>query len=164
VANLDPEADRAVSITVTYAIALVITTVVVATLLTAASGFLTGQREEVVRDGFRNVGHTLAGDLETADRLNRSMEPSASIQIDTRLPSTIGGRDYNVVVRNRTPRTTDGPTAYQIRLHTREPRIVHTVGFNASSHVDTSAVDGGAVRIRSTANGSLEVVSVNASA
>jgi hypothetical protein len=163
VANLDAGSDRAVSITVTYAIALVITTVVVATLLTAASGFLTGQREEVVRDGFRDVGHTLAEDLETADRLNRSMESNASIQIDTRLPERIGNRHYTVVVRNTTART--GETiAYEVRMHTREPRIVHTVAFNASSHIDTSAVSGGSVRIQSTANGSLEVVNVNASA
>jgi hypothetical protein len=163
VAIVDGEADRAVSITVTYAIALVITTVVVATLLTAASGFVTGQREEVVRDGFRNVGHTLADDLEAADRLNRSMGANASVKLDTRLPETIGGRDYNVVVRNTTSRTSE-TTAYEIRMHTRQPRIVHTVGFNASSDIDDSAVDGGGVRIRSTSNGSLEVVSINATA
>jgi hypothetical protein len=163
VAIVASETDRAVSITVTYAIALVITTVVVATLLTAASGFLTGQREEVVRDGFRDVGHTLAGDMKTADRLNRSMDPNASIRLDTRLPETVGDREYTVVVQNTTARTNER-TAYEIRMRTRAPRIVHTVEFNASSAIDTSAVAGGAVRIRSTANGSLEVVNVNASA
>jgi hypothetical protein len=48
-------------------------------------------------------------------------------------------------------------------MHTRQPRIVHTVTFNASSHIDTSAISGGPVRIQSTDNDTLEVVNVNAS-
>jgi hypothetical protein len=150
--------DRAISITFGYVLALAITTVLIAGLLTAGSAFLTQQREDVVRAEFQEVGQQLAHDIAAADRINRSLASNQSVRVQSRLPQRIGGRPYQIVISRNDSRT------YRLTMTTDRPRVNTTVTVRARSDIAPSAVAGGPVVIRSVNDTTLEVTNVNATA
>jgi hypothetical protein len=143
--------DRAISITFGYVIALAITTVLIAGLLTAGSTFLRDQREDVVRAEFQEIGQQLAHDITAADRAQQSATGNDSIRIRSELPQDIGGQSYRVLIRPR------GGDRHQIVMRANNPSVNQTVTFRAQSDIDTSAVAGGTVVIRSVNATTLEV-------
>lgn len=88
--------DRGVSTTVSYAITLVITTMLITGLLVAGGDFVETQREQATLSELRVLGQQLAGDVSSADRLARTAGPDGDVDLRRRLPEQIAAASYRV--------------------------------------------------------------------
>lgn len=118
---------RAVSVTVGYVLMLVVATLLLGTLVTAAGGLIEQQSEAVIDDELTVIGNQLASNLHEADRLaqvaHRDANATASggagrVVLDVRLPQRVAGSGYLIEV--------DGGT---ITLNTSNPDVSVVVGY-----------------------------------
>lgn len=92
--------DRAVSVTVNYALNLAVAAVVLAGVLTATAGVVVDHREGAGRSELRVVGQRLAADIETADRLANA--GGETVVVTSPLPDRVAGVSYTVEVEGST--------------------------------------------------------------
>jgi hypothetical protein len=135
------ERERAVSTTVSYVLALGITTLLATGLIFAGGQFVSDQRERAVRTEMQIVGEQLASDIEQLDRIV-SANPT---RIDTgeirhRMPETIAGESYVVVLR-------DGPNV-SLLLRTENPDVSVTNPIRNRTAISPSVTTGGTVVVR----------------
>ena len=85
--------DRGVSSTVTHALALSITAILISGLLFTAGNVLEDQRENSAREQLLTVGNRIADDLSRAADLARD---GGNVSFETRHPTSIAGKSYHV--------------------------------------------------------------------
>lgn len=141
--------DRAVSVTVGYVLNFAIASILVSGLLIAGGGLIERQTEQVTEDELSVIGHQLADDISSADRLVRAGDVS-NLSIRSDLPQRTAAGGYTVNV------TADG-NGGEIVLRTNAPEVVVTVPFRVQSSLSGGTLEGGPVRIEY--DGGLEVVS-----
>ena len=141
--------DRAVSVTVGYVLNFAIASILVSGLLIAGGGLIERQTEQVTEDELSVIGHQLADDISSADRLVRAGDVS-NLSIRSDLPQRTAGGGYTVNI------TVDGNDG-EIVLRTNAPEVVVTVPFRVQSSLSGGTLEGGPVRIEY--DGGLEVVS-----
>lgn len=132
--------DRALSTTLSYVLALGITTVLASGLILAGGEFVSDQREQGIRTELQIVGEQLAGDLERVDRMVRADATGVERAVITRsIPDTVAGADYLVSL-------TDEPSP-TLRLWTESPEVAVTVPIHNRTTVGTGILTEDHVRI-----------------
>ena len=90
---------RSVSVTVNYALNLVVATMLIGGVLTATGGMVQDRRESAARTELSVIGERIAGDLMAADRLAQtgSAGPGAdpTVSISTAVPERVAGTRYD---------------------------------------------------------------------
>lgn len=141
--------DRAVSVTVGYVLNFAIASILVSGLLIAGGGLIDRQTQQVTEDELSVIGHQLADDISSADRLVRAGDVSnLSIRSDLPQRTAAGGYTINVTVDGN-----DG----EIVLRTSAPEVVVSVSFRVQSSLNGGTLNGGPVRTEY--DGGLKVVS-----
>lgn len=131
---------RAVSPVFAYVLTLAITTLLIAGLLIAASGYVEGQRESVAENELEVLGQQLSADISAADRLART-DGATETWVRRDLPSDIVGSTYTVHVRS----DGSGPTEYYLELTAADLDVSIEVGIATNTDLELTSVDGGSV-------------------
>lgn len=127
--------DRAVSVTVGYAINLTVATLLLSGLFIAAGGLVESERERAVEAELDVVGGKIAAELQAADRMVAAgTEPTVEVRVD--LPRRIAGSDYTVTVEDD-----------QLELRTAEPDSEVTLLTRTTVAVESGTVSGGTLDI-----------------
>ena len=143
---------RGVSVTVNYALNLVIATLLVAGVLTATGGMVEDRRESAIRTELSVVGKRLAADLMATDRLAQVARDGASdstVAVSVSLPERVAASRYEV-------RVDTSPA--QLVLVSDDPEVTVTVAFRHDTPVAPTTVPGGDLRIE-LSDGELVVTS-----
>ena len=146
--------DRGVSVTVNYALNLVIATLLIGGVLTATGGMVEDRRESAIRTELSVVGERVAADLMATDRLaevatsGAASDPTVSVSVT--LPERVAATRYEVRIE---------PSSDEIVLVSDDPEVKVTVGFHHDTPVEETTVVGGDLRIRLANDGDLEVTS-----
>lgn len=131
---------RAVSTTLGYVLMLSVASLLVVGLLTAGGGFVSDQRERVVRAELEVVGQQVASDVMAADRLVRASDDPTTVRITDSRPDDVTGSPYRVTLVD------DGDP--HLELETAEPSVQVTVQLSTATAVRESSVNGGDVVVR----------------
>ncbi|WP_336136840.1 DUF7266 family protein [Natronomonas amylolytica] len=152
------DVDRGVSPVFGYALTLSISTLLIAGLLMAASGYVDTQRERTSENELTVVGQQISADIAAADRLNRTDGANPdSLRITRTVPNRIVGSSYRIHLLN----DTEGPTQPYLELRTADPEVTVTVGVAVapSTTVAESSADGGRIAVE-IENGDLVIHNV----
>lgn len=142
--------DRAVSVTVNFALSLVVATMLLSALMFATSTLIETQQDRTVRSELRVVGERLAASLMTADRLAES--GATTITIRTEAPRRVGGTGYEIQVN------TSADDSELVLEPTGDFSRV-TVPFVNKTAVVPRSIDGGDMQVVLTDDETLEVLS-----
>lgn len=140
--------DRGVSSTLNYVLSIAIASLLVTGLLFSGTNFVEGQQEQVVRSELRVVGEQINADLQRADRLLVAGEGTTTVRIEQTFPERITGRTYDIELE---------PSSQQLLLSMTNPDIEVTLPVDTRTSLSSSTVDGGAITVRNTTGGALEV-------
>lgn len=128
--------DRAVSIAVTHALTLAITTVLVSGLLVGAGTLLDGQERRVAESQFDEIGSDLTAQINTVDRLNETGD-DVEVSVQPEYPEHVAGQRWNLeLVDGDASETYE--TASVVRIHS--PHHDRTIEYPLSN---TTAIDYG---------------------
>lgn len=105
-----PGDERAISVTVSHALSIAITTVLVSGLLLGAGPFVESNERRVADSQLSEIGHSVASQVTTLDRLNATGE-NVQTTVDLRYPRSIAG-SYSYTVEL----TADGVVVESPRL------------------------------------------------
>lgn len=141
--------ERAVSVTVNYALNLALATVLIAGLLIAAGDAVDSRRHEAAREELTVVGNRIAADLMTADRLAR-VGTTPSVSVDSSLPERVAGSYYTITIDAT-------PTDSYVVLETNRPSVTVQIPFRNATAVKNDTVVGGDISVVLANDGSLEV-------
>lgn len=142
--------DRGVSVTVNFALSLVVATMLLSTLMFASGTLLETQQDRTVRTELRVVGERLAASLMTADRLVEA--GGSEVVIRTEAPPRVGGTGYEVEIN-----ATSSNSELVLKPEGKFSTVY--VDFVNSTTVNSKSVDGGDFQVALTDGGSLEVQS-----
>jgi hypothetical protein len=133
---------RGVSVTVNYALNLVVATLLIGGVLTATGGMVDDHRESAARTELSVLGERVAADLMAADRLAvvASEEPTAdpTVEVEVTLPDRVAGTRYEVSI---------DPSSSEIVLEADAEDVTVRVGFHHETPVEATTVRGGDLRI-----------------
>lgn len=140
---MDSRGDRAVSVTVGYAMNLAIMTVLIASLLLVAGSVVESQTERAIEGELEVIGERTASTLTDADRLadvaRADEDPgNAEVRIALDLPRRVAGNAYTVTV---------DATGGELVLTTSDPDVTVTVPYEARTDVADGSLSGGAIEI-----------------
>lgn len=90
--------DRAASTTVTHALAIGISSLLVLTLLFGLGGFLDGQQKNAADRQFEVVGERVATELSKANRYARANGDTVTVRVSH--PERIAGNSYQIAVED----------------------------------------------------------------
>jgi hypothetical protein len=131
--------ERAVSSTVSYVLSLAIATLLVTGLIIAGTGFVTTQREVVVREELTVIGQHLASNVEEADRMVVASDGSTTVQVDQTFPDTAARAEYDVRLSE---------SREQLVLNSTAPDQTVRVNISTSTDLRESTTDGGTITIQ----------------
>lgn len=138
--------DRGVSVTVNYALNLMIATVLVSGLLVATGNVVEDRRESAVESELTVVGDRLVAELSAADRLASVGGSDADVRVEIDLPNAVAGTNYRLAVNDT-----------RILLTTDAPEVSVRVPIRTRLAVESAALGGGDLVVSLTDSGSLEV-------
>ncbi|MFB6139042.1 MAG: hypothetical protein ABEJ26_01245 [Halosimplex sp.] len=135
--------DRGVSSALSYALIVVLTVSLTATLVLGTSSLVDDQRERVARDQVDAIGQRLAWTIATVDRLNATETRPEAASITREFPRRLGGVQYRIesvaVASNRW------------RLYVRAPDVginqSFTVRLSSGVSLEETTVNGGTLRV-----------------
>lgn len=142
--------DRAVSVTVNYALGLAVATMLMSGLLFATGDMLDSRQEVAIRGELDVIGQRLAAGLMSADRLVEAGGDDVTVRVD--MPARVAGSGYNIEV------TATAGGSY-ILLESHDPVASANVTFVNRTTVESRTVTGGDVQIVLGIDGDLEVES-----
>jgi len=131
---------RGQSTTLDYTLSLAIATLLVAGLVTAASGLVDDSREQVVRTELEVIGEHLASDLVAADRLAQSGDSTERLTMTRPLPARVAGSEYTI-------RTESAGSVQWINLSASGPGVTVSVRAETAASIADTGIDGGTVTI-----------------
>lgn len=131
--------ERSVSVTVNYALNLVVATLLIGGVLTATGGMVEDRRSSAVQTELAVLGERLASDLMAADRLAQVSEGSdETVAVSVTLPERVAATRYEVSVMTSPPR---------IELTSDDPEVTVVVAYRHETPVVETTVRGGDLRI-----------------
>lgn len=142
--------DRGVSVTVNFALSLMVATLLLSTLMFATGSILETQQDRTIRTELRVVGERLAASLMTADRLAEA--GGSDVVVRTEAPVRVGGTGYEVEIN-----ATGSNSEIVLQPSGRFSTVY--VDFVNRTNVNSRSVDGGDFQVVLTDAGSLEVQS-----
>ena len=128
--------DRGVSTVVSYVLVLGIVALLSIGLIVTTTGMLDQQRSETSTSSLEVVGHAIADDLATADRLVAAGNETETVEIYSDLPDAIADRTYSITIEDD-----------ELRLWTHDGEATATVTVRTSSSVEETTVGGGSLSI-----------------
>ncbi len=131
--------ERAVSVTVGYVLNFAVAAMLISGLLIAGSGLIESQTQQTTADELAVIGHQLADELSSADRLVRAGDVS-SLAIRSDLPQRTAGGGYTIALEEDSDR-------WLITLRTTSPDVTVTVPVRLQTDLREETVSGGPVRI-----------------
>ncbi|WP_254271726.1 DUF7266 family protein [Haloarcula marina] len=132
---------RAVSTTLSYTLSLTIATILVSGLLIAGTGFVDGQREQVIRDELTVIGEQLAADVTRVDRLVTAADSTGSdldVHLNQTFPERVTGSEYRVTLDSGNDR---------LRLRSVDPEVTVDIPLRHTTGLGDSTADGGTIQI-----------------
>lgn len=127
---------RAVSTTLAYVLILAITSLLMVGLITAGSGFVSEQREQVIRGELKVLGQQLAADLAAADRMVEAADTTPSqVRIIQQRTDDVTGVPYRVTLVEGTDPT--------LQLNTTRPSVSVTIELTNETSLGQSSISGG---------------------
>lgn len=141
--------ERAVSVTVGYALNLAIATVLIAGLMTVTGDVVEDRRDGAIRAELSVVGNRVVADLMSADRMARA-GTDPEVRIETALPGRVAGSSYSIAI-NATPADP------HVTLTPVDSSVVVTVPFRNATAVRNGTVAGGDLAVVLADDGRLEV-------
>ncbi len=132
--------DRAVSVTVGYVLNFAVAALLLSALLIGGGGLIESQTNQVTHDELTVTGQQLAGELSSADRLNRSGD-TAELSVRADLSDRTAAGSYTITIEH------DGQTG-TIELRSVDPEVVVSVPFRSESDVQNTTVRGGPLDVR----------------
>lgn len=137
-----PPRDRGQSISINYTLSLIIVTVLIAGLFVAMSGYLETERENVTRAELEVLGNRIAADIATADRLARTTETDARVEVRTTIPRSVAGSEYEVTITSSDPGLNE---QFNVEIELRAPTVgvSKNVSTRTEIEVDNSNLHGG---------------------
>ncbi len=130
---------RGVSSTLSYVLSLAIATLLITGLITASTGFVTTQREVVVREELEVIGQHLASNVEQADRMANASEGSATVYVNQTFPDAAARSQYDV----RLSESRD-----QLVLNSTSPERTVRINISTTAELRESTADGGTITVR----------------
>lgn len=130
--------DRAVSVTINYTLNLAMATILISGLLFAVGNTVEDRRETAIRSELEVLGHRLAANLQSADRMARAGGPDSRVRIETPLPETVATTTYRVSVGS------SGSQQF-VRLSTTDPQVEVEVAVGTRTTIAADTVPGGTV-------------------
>lgn len=115
---------RGASITVTHALTLGITTILISGLLLSSAGLIQEQQNRVIESGFNDISQSVVNELLRIDRL---AEGNVNSDITSRVPYSqrVGGVNYEIAIDTLpngngvvTVKTIDGTIDVPVRIQT----------------------------------------------
>lgn len=135
-----PSGERGLSTALGYALSLSVTVLLVISLITAAGGFVSDERERAIRSEAEVVSQRIASGLMTADRL-ASAAGSGPVRVSATLPTTLAGKQYTIrVVANDSDST--------VVVSTENPDVSVSAPFHNDTAVVTETLGGGSLRFQ----------------
>ena len=143
------EDERAVNTAVGYVIAIAITTVLLAMLISATTDFVRVQQHSVVETEMNIVGQDLADHLTDSDRLVRMYgADETTLNRHVSLPSDLAGAQYAITVDEvEATEPHAGDHTYRLQLRTNSPVADEEVYFVSKTDIEPTTVNGGDLRI-----------------
>lgn len=137
------DGDRGVSPVVSYVLALGIVTLLLSGLIVTFAPLVENQQQGAVHSTLEVLGHDVAGDVESVDRLAVEAGDGGTVVFQTWLPDRVEGSPYEIEV--------DGdPSGYEITLRSVAHETSAVVEVRTRTDIDVSAVDtldGGPIEI-----------------
>jgi hypothetical protein len=130
--------DRGVSTTLNYVLTLSIAALLVGGLLIAGSGFVTTQRDVVIQEEMRVVGHQVASNVEQADRLVDASDGSTTVLVNQTFPDSVARSQYDVRL---------DADANQLILTSTSPEESVRVNVTTNTELVDSSADGGEISV-----------------
>ena len=147
-AEVRPNAARAVSTAMSYALVLGIVTLLLTGVTAGFAPLVENQRAEATHATLEVLGNDLAGDIGNVDHLASAAGGDGTVLLRTRLPERVGGSPYEIDVREVDPDT--AANRYEILLRSPDRETTATVGLRTGTPIDAAAtdtLDGGPVEI-----------------
>lgn len=141
--------DRGVSVSVNYALNLVVATLLVSGLLVTTGNVVEDRRESAAESELEVVGNRLAANLEAADRLASVGGSDTDVRVEADLPASVAGATYSVEV--------NGGSDPHLLLETGTPDVTVRVPIRTSASVESAELGGGDLAIVLADDGDLEV-------
>ena len=141
--------ERAVSVTVSYAMNLAVAAILIAGLMTVTGDVIEDRRDGATRSELTVVGNRVTADLMSADRLAQAGD-DPEVRIETTLPNRVAGAHYTITV-NATP-----PDPH-VTLQPTGSSVSVTVPFRNATAVRNGTVSGGDLEIVLADDDHLEV-------
>lgn len=135
-------AERGVSMTVTYVLALGISAALVALLLAGAGTALEAETERAAERSLESVGQELAGEIEAADRIAVG-ENEAVARVGA--PRTVAGSGYDVAIRIECDGVADGTGCLRLDAHVVDVAVV--VPVSTTADLEAGIVPGGPLEV-----------------
>lgn len=146
--NIQPD-ERAVASTLSYALTLSITTILLVGVLAGAGSLVDSQQDRAIESGLAVQGERLAANLMTVDRLSRTGS-AERVEVRIDLPTRVAGEGYRVEI------TEDEEGNDVIGLHSNAIDV--TVDFTVERGIAAGRLAGGAVTIEfDDGTGTIEV-------
>lgn len=142
--------DRGVSTVVGYVLNIGIATLLITGLILAGGNLVSDQRDRAIRSEFGVIGHRVAANLETADRLVRASD-GGSVSLEAELPTHISGQQYQISIEP------DADEEVDVVLTMDQPDITVSVHVNNTTAIEPTTVTGGGLNISATGDGPVEV-------
>ena len=130
--------DRGVSTTLNYVLTLSIAALLVGGLLIAGGGFVTTQRDVVIQEEMRVVGHQVASNVEQADRLVDASDGSTTVLVNQTFPDSVARSQYDVRL---------DADANQLILTSTSPEESVRVNVTTNTELVDSSADGGEISV-----------------
>lgn len=141
--------ERAVSVTVNYAMNLAVAAILIAGLMTVTGDVVEDRRDSATRAELTVVANRVTADLMSADRMAQA-GTDPEVRIETELPNRVAGSHYTIAI-NATP------TDPHVTLEPTGSSVTVTVPFQNATAVRNGTVSGGDLEIVLADDGRLEV-------
>ena len=141
--------ERAVSVTVNYAMNLAVAAILIAGLMTVTGDVVEDRRDSAARAELTVVANRVTADLMSADRLAQAGD-DPEVRIETELPNRVAGSHYSIVI-NATPADP------HVTLQPSGSSVTVTMPFRNATAVRNGTVAGGDLEIVLADDGRLEV-------
>ena len=128
---------RGVSVSVTHALTLGITAILITALMIGAGSLLDDQRERAAREQLQDIGGSFAEKIHHLDKLDDGSIDGSTATLNSSLPPSVGGLQYTLNVKAE-DYAGDAEKESVLYLNTtREPFVSVTIPVSNDTWVDT---------------------------
>lgn len=133
--------ERAVSVTLGYALTLAVATLLVTGLVFAVGSEVQTQRESAVTTEMEVVGYQLSSTLVSADKMAEATGTTGLVKLHRDLPGDVAGTPYTIEIIDA------GGGSYDVRLTSTDPEEVVTVSVSLEHSLATGRLASGPVMV-----------------